>query len=331
MLSQTDTAALPGHSSRGPSALSLVFSSGPPSPALTGLPQVHDDARLLARGTLSKTYLQAAGGRPGPHSGLDLQPGEAALPRPSGPAGRVLSEFLLPLPGGECGSSVLLSPPTGVPGPINAPGPVLPQLPRHPQLYLLLWGGFRLLSRALARGALSAPTPGPAGQWRTQTALTSTPHPSPDSILSYGPSPAPAGLTASFLPFLLAGASCRPRAPLPSSSQPAADTDEQGGGDLLMATWFRPKCWTGTPPSRLALPGGSGSGGTGSTRGRADRAFLCWFCLLRAACVPVAGARSSGYSRSEGGWSALGPPWKATSAPDGWCQWLINSDTNLLC
>ena len=216
-----DATALPGHSNHGPSALSLVISSGPPSPALTGLPQVHDDARLLARGTLSKTYLQAAGGRPGPHRGLDLQPGEAALPRPSGPAGRVLSESLLPLlQGGECGSSVLLSPPTGVPGPINAPGPVLPQLPRHPQLYLLLWGGFRLLSRALARGALSAPTPGPAGQWRTQTALTSTPHPSPDSVLSYGPGPTPAALTASFLPFLLAGASCLPEAVAPELPSP---------------------------------------------------------------------------------------------------------------
>ena len=68
-----------------------------------------------------------------------------------------------------------------------------------------------------------------------------------------------------------------------------------------MATWFRPTCWTETPPSCLALPGGSGSGGTSSTRGRAGRASLCWFCLLHAACVPAAGAWSSGYSRSEGG------------------------------
>lgn len=53
------------------------------SPDFTILPQIHDDARLLARGTLPETYLQAAGGRPGPHCGLDLQPGEAAIPRPS--------------------------------------------------------------------------------------------------------------------------------------------------------------------------------------------------------------------------------------------------------
>lgn len=70
---------------RGTSALSLSVLS--PDPDLTILPQLHDDERLLARGPLSETHLQAAGGRPGPHRGLDLQPGESALPRPCVPTG----------------------------------------------------------------------------------------------------------------------------------------------------------------------------------------------------------------------------------------------------
>lgn len=40
----------------------------------------------------------------------------------------------------------LVSPLTGVSGPVNAPGPILSQLSRHPKLHLLLRGGFRLLS-----------------------------------------------------------------------------------------------------------------------------------------------------------------------------------------
>lgn len=44
----------------------------PPLSDLAVLLQVHDDAGLLARGALSETYFQAAGGRPGPHRGLDL-------------------------------------------------------------------------------------------------------------------------------------------------------------------------------------------------------------------------------------------------------------------
>lgn len=61
---------------------------------LTVLLQVHDDAGLLACSALSETYVQAAGGRPGPHCGLDLQPGRAAPP-PGGLELRPLSHRLL--------------------------------------------------------------------------------------------------------------------------------------------------------------------------------------------------------------------------------------------
>lgn len=57
----------PGHPS-------LLWSSLSDLPILR---QVHDDAGLLARSALSETHVQTAGGRPGPHCGLDLQPGRA--------------------------------------------------------------------------------------------------------------------------------------------------------------------------------------------------------------------------------------------------------------
>lgn len=72
---------------------------------------------------------------------------------------------------------------TGVSGPVRAAGPVLAQLSRHTELNLLFRGGLCLLSRAFTRGALSAPTPHPACQRWTQTALT-TNHPQPSPILS---------------------------------------------------------------------------------------------------------------------------------------------------
>uniref|UniRef100_A0A7N5JZ25 Fibroblast growth factor receptor n=1 Tax=Ailuropoda melanoleuca TaxID=9646 RepID=A0A7N5JZ25_AILME len=112
-----------------------------------------------------------------------------SCPRPSGAGTRCSSARALRR-GASAGSFV--SPCTGVPGPVRAPGPVLSELPRHPELYLLLRGGFRLLSRAVARGALSAPTPGPACQWRTQTTLTSTPVPparTPSSAVTLTPTP----------------------------------------------------------------------------------------------------------------------------------------------
>lgn len=40
--------------------------------------------------------------------------------------------------------------------------------------------------------------------------------------------------------------------------------------------------------------------------------------------------RPQGYSIVRGG-QCFGPQLKVTSAPDRWCQWLTNSDTNLLC
>lgn len=112
-----------------------------------------------------------------------------SCPRPSGAGTRCSSARALRR-GASAGSFV--SPCTGVPGPVRAPGPVLSELPRHPELYLLLRGGFRLLSRAVARGALSAPTPGPACQWRTQTTLTRTPVPparTPSSAVTLTPTP----------------------------------------------------------------------------------------------------------------------------------------------
>lgn len=107
-----------------------------------------------------------------------------------------------------------LSPVTGVSGPVNAPGPILSQLSRHPKLYLLLGGRFCLLSWAFAWGALSAPTPSPACQWRTQTTLTSTPPlPSPNSIISCNAPITPHRTHClPFAPSLLAGASCLPEA-----------------------------------------------------------------------------------------------------------------------
>lgn len=99
--------------------------------------QVHDDAGLLACSALSETDLQAAGGRPGSHCGLDLQPGRAAQADP-----HIITWVRL----GERGLTASRSPVTGVSGPVNAPGPVLAQLSRHPKLYLLLGGGFCLLS-----------------------------------------------------------------------------------------------------------------------------------------------------------------------------------------
>lgn len=120
---------LPGHSSHRPSSMSssislLMFSS----PDLIILPQVHDDAGLLACGTLSETYLQAVSRRPGPHRGLDLQPGEAGPSWTSGHRQSGRSRRSKLPPGGECRTHCsLVSPGTGVPGPVDAPGPVLPQ------------------------------------------------------------------------------------------------------------------------------------------------------------------------------------------------------------
>lgn len=67
--------------------------------------------------------------------------------------------------------------PTGVFGAVCTSGPIFPQLPRHPQLHVLLGGGLCLLPRCRSRGALPAKVPSPL-QWGShQETLT----PRPDS------------------------------------------------------------------------------------------------------------------------------------------------------
>lgn len=51
-----------------------------PSPFLSLSVQIYDDEGLLARCTISETYLQTACGRPGSHALNDVEPGESSLP-----------------------------------------------------------------------------------------------------------------------------------------------------------------------------------------------------------------------------------------------------------